>query len=279
MMLSRPSMTSFVRSVLRRPGHGIDLVVPFTPGLSEDRDRIWAWLYVYWRHQLPGAKIIMGHDPVHHLAEEGVPFSKTSAVNAAAAKARGDILVILDADAYVSHSLILRCAGEIRRARRRGRRLWFVPYRRFYRLSKDATERVLSSDPRDPWHPDDPPLQTHLDPVHGINPKYGHHFMAMIAILPREGFEEVGGMDPRFQGWGGEDISFMRAVDTIYVNHKTVNRSVFHLFHGTIGEGIERQWTGQTKRMPFALLGARYQAAYGDRERMLRLIAEWRPPN
>lgn len=268
---------SSVRSRFRR-GAGISLVVPFTPGLSEDRDKIWAWLQMYWRHNLPGATITMGHDLTHHLATEGHPFSKTTAVNDAVANSHGDIIVILDADAYVSHELILYCANEIRQARKRGRRLWFVPYRRFYRLSKSATEKILESDPKNPWHPDDPPLQTHLDHDHVANPKYGHHFMAMIAILPREGFKEVGGMDPRFNGWGGEDISFMRAMDTIYVNHKTVDHSVFHLFHGTIGYGIERQWIGQTQRMGFALLGARYQAAYGDRARMLRLIAEWRDP-
>lgn len=258
-------------ALFRRRGAGIDLIVPFTPGLTEDRDRIWAWLRRYWRRHLPGARIIIGYD-------SSVPFSKTAAVNAAAAKARGDILIILDADAYVSPELVLRCANEIRQARRRGRRLWFVPYRRCYRLSESATERVLTSSPRNPWRPDDPPLQTYLDHDHGTRPQYGHHYMAMIAILPREAFEEVGGMDPRFSGWGGEDISFMRAVDTIYVNHKTVDHAVFHLRHDTLGLGINRQWAGQTKRMPFALLGARYQAAYGDRARMLRLIAEWRDP-
>lgn len=257
-------------------GYGITILVPFTPGLSEERDKIWAWLREYWRRQLPHAKVILGQDPVHGLAEEGVPFSKTAAVNAAAAQARGDVLVILDADAYVAPELITHCAAEIRFAHRTRRRLWFVPYRRFYRLSQDATARVLDSDPGDPWHPEDPPLTTHLDALQGRSPKYGHHFAAMIMILPRAAFEEVGGMDPRFAGWGGEDISFMRAVDTIYVNHKTVDYSVFHLYHGTLGIGVNRQWEGQTKRMPFALLGARYLAAYGNRERMLRLNREWR---
>lgn len=263
-----------------RRGRGIALLVPFTPGLSEERDRLWTWLRAYWEHRLPLAQIIMGRDPSHRLAQTGAPFSKTAAVNAAAAQARGDVLVILDADAYVSETLIVDCAREIRHARTQDRRLWFVPYRRFYRVSQDATERILGSDPRKPWRLDDPPLKTYLDTLHGTSPRYGHHFAAMIMILPREAFEEVGGMDPRFTGWGGEDVSFMRAVDTIYGCHKTCDRSVFHLYHGTIGQGVNRQWLGQTKRMPFARLGARYLAAYGDRARMLRLNAEWRedPP-
>jgi GT2 family glycosyltransferase len=265
------------RDRARRKGDsGITLIVPFTPGLNDERDRIWKWLNEYWERQLPRVRIVIGQDPVHGLAQEGVPFSKTAAVNAAAAQAHGDILVILDADAYVSPDLITYCASEIRYARRTDRRLWFVPYRRFYRLSKDATERVLNSDPQSPWHPDDPPLSTHLDPLLGRSPQYGHHFAAMIMIMPREAFEDVGGMDPRFAGWGGEDVSAMRAIDTIYSPHKTVDYSVFHLYHGTIGAGVNRQWQGQTKRMPYARLGSRYLAAYGNRERMLRLNREWR---
>ncbi len=258
-------------------GKGITFLVPFTPGLVADRDRLWAWLHPYWNDALPAVQIIIGQDPVHHLAEPGIPFSKAAAVNVAAEKATGDVFVIIDADAYVTAELIRYAVAEVRGARSTGRRLWFVPYRRFFRLSADATERVLASDPREPWHPDDPPLLTHLD-VGQASRHSGHHFAAMIMVMPREAFEETGGLDPRFAGWGGEDISFMRAVDTIYGVHKTIDRSVFHLFHGTIGAGINRQWEGQTRRTPFTVLGARYLAAYGDRARMLRLIAEWKNP-
>jgi N-terminal domain of galactosyltransferase/Glycosyl transferase family 2 len=264
----------------RSNGRGISLLVPFSPGLSADRDRIWTWAREYWRHHLAGAQIVMGHDPQHKLAQAGHPFSKTSAVNAAAHHARGDILVILDADAYVHPSIVLDAAREIRHARATGRKLWYVPYRHFYRLSPDATERVLTSDPRDPWHPSTPPPPEDVDPTVHASSSYGHHFMAMIAIMPREAFEATGGMDPRFAGWGGEDVSYMRCVDTIYSPHKTLDRSVFHLFHGTFGVGINREWEGQDKRKPFAVLGSRYAQAYGDRARMLRLTNEWRqaPP-
>lgn len=257
-----------------RRGRGISLLVPFTPG-DPDRDRLWAWLRDYWQTQLPKAEIVMGFDPDYD-PDSGVSFSKTAAVNAAAKQARGDVLVILDADAYISPELIVYCAEEIRRARRFKRRLWFVPYRRFYRVSEGITDEILASNPRNPWTLHDPLPKTEIDPTNRASAHYGHHFAAMIMVLPREAFEVTGGMDERFAGWGGEDISFMRAVDTIYNNHKTVDHAVYHLYHPTIGAGIHRQWSGQTEKMPFTVLGSRYNAAYGDRARMLRLNSEWR---
>lgn len=257
-------------------GRKISLLVPRTPGLDEGRDRVWAWLEQYWQHHLPRAEIIIGRDP-GHFSRIGRTFSKTTAVNDAASRAKGDIFVLLDSDAYVAPDIITYAASEIRRARKRHRRLWFIPYRRFYRLSRVATNLILRTDHRLPQMMDDPPSPLHLD-INGNAraPGMGHHYAAMIMIYPREAFEEVGGMDERFIGWGGEDISFMRAMDTIYNTHKTMNRSVYHMYHPTIGSGIERQWIGQMKTKPFTLLGARYQAAYGDRERMLRLNNEWR---
>ena len=260
----------------RRRGKGISLLVPFTPGVADDRDRIWAWLKQYWKHNLPGCQVVMGTDPsVHSATEPGLPFSKTAAVNAAAKLATGDVFVIIDADAYVPPDLIRYAVSEIREARTTGRRLWFVPYRHFYRVNQESTERVLTSDPRNPWHFAEPPDDADIVEGGRVSEAFGHHFGAMITIMPRLAFEEVGGMDPRFRSWGAEDVSFLRAVDTIYGSHKTINRTVFHLCHGTIGGGLDRKWKGQAEAHPFGGLGSRYLAAFGDRARMLRLMAEW----
>ena len=182
----------------RRRGRGISFLVPFSPGIAEDRDRIWDWLHRYWAFNLPGVEIVMGSDPSHHLAEPGLPFSKSAAVNAAAGLATGDVFVIIDADAYLAPELVRFAVEEIREARKTGRRLWYVPYRHFWRTSLDATERILTSDPRNPWHLPDPPAKADIDEGSEISEKFGHHFGAMITIVPRLAFEEVGGMDPRF---------------------------------------------------------------------------------
>jgi hypothetical protein len=168
--------------------------------------------------------------------------------------------------------VILHCADRIRTARSAGHKLWFIPYRRFYRLTKKATLKLVESPQSDPYLFTDPPSPHDLATIRGSS--NGHWFGAMIQIMPREAFVVAGGMDTRFYGWGGEDIAFMRAVDTLYAKHKTSDNDTLHLWHPTILGGVEqvRMWPGQETPGENGPLAARYHAAFGDRARMLDLV-------
>lgn len=259
-------------------GHGISLLVPFRanpgdPGYAE-RIRNFEWIKAYWREQLPLAEFIHGHD-------ESVPYSKTRAVNDAARRATGDVLVILDADAYLSPEVIETAAREIRLARKAGKKLWYVPYRRFYRLQEDITNVLCQSDPSNPLQLPDPlPLQYIEDVAtySGQSDVRAHWYGALITIMAVEAFFLAGMMDERFCGWGSEDVAFMRAVDTLYHPHKTLLHSVCHLYHPRIGSDVtNRKWTGQ-KGKPNANwpLSKRYLECRGDPVRMQKLVDGWR---
>ena len=75
--------------------------------------------------------------------DTGWPFSKTVAVNEAASRATGDIFVILDADAYISGAAIQEAADRIRHAWDRNHKLWLIPYRRLFRLTRYATVLMM----------------------------------------------------------------------------------------------------------------------------------------
>jgi glycosyltransferase involved in cell wall biosynthesis len=246
----------------------ISLLVPFRVSpddAMDDRTRNWHWLRAYWEHELPDAEIVIGH-------YEGTPFSKTAAVNEAADRASGDVLVILDADCYIAGSVITECAERIQEAESRGRPLWFVPYRHFHRLPPEATLILLRSDPRSPLRFSFPYV---VDDGYGAPGVAGHHYGALVTMMPREAFWQVGGMDERFVGWGAEDIAFMHAVDTLYGRHQASNNDVFHLYHGGIGDSWNtRQWSGQTAYMPQHHLATRYSLARFDRDRMRALADE-----
>ena len=249
-----------------RPPEKISLLVPFRTDHAE-RERNWRWLHRYWTAALPEAEIIMGSD-------DHTPFCKTHAVNQAFARAVGDVIVMLDADCYISADTIRECARMIREARAEGKPLWFIPYRRFYRLTEAASRNLLATDPGHPKRFPDPPLPSELENHSGVS--YGHQYGALIQMMPREAFIRAGGMDERFRGWGGEDVSFMRAVDTLYGRHKTFNGPVYHIHHPTIkGRWAgTRQWEGQDKPESNDWLSTKYEAAIGDRARMRRLVSE-----
>lgn len=255
----------------REPSSGISLLVPFRSD-GKGRTRVWSWLKRYYEFELPGVEIVVGRDRSHRR-----PFSKTAAVNDAARRAHGDIFVILDADAYVKGITIKNCAEKIIASLEDGYPLWFVPYRRIYRLTRVASRRVLHSDPTHPLRFPSPPDATDVESTEGS--AHGHHFGAMIQIMPREAFELVGGMDERFRGWGGEDVAFLRALDTLYGKHKTVHTNVLHLWHPIHNEHkvqswTVREWVGQKKSRMNDRLAARYDKATGDKVAMRLLVEE-----
>jgi hypothetical protein len=271
------TILALLTALMRRRGRGISILIPFyCADPTNPRIRNVEWLKKYWKAHLPGAEIVIGEDWGSVL--HGKPFSKSVAVNNAARKAKGDVLVIVDADGYISADSVLHCAEEIRAARKKDRRLWFIPYRQFYRLTEEASGLLLGSDPAKPYiFPEPLPAKYILGDT---DPKVG----AMIQILPREAFDAVGGWDERFRGWGGEDHAAMRATDTLYWQHKTLPGQVLHVWHPQIGpQGTanvvhwkERMWENQTETGVNDRLSNKYYGAHGRPDAMRKLVDEGR---
>jgi glycosyltransferase involved in cell wall biosynthesis len=268
-------------------GDGISIIIPFRKSKKYLRQaENLAWTLSYWQCQLPGAEIIIGKDCSRKA------FSKAVAVNAAAARATGDVFVIVDADGYIDINAVLLCVENIRLARNDGKRLWYIPYRQFFRLTDEASQRVLDSDPCKPYRFPTPPAFRDIDYTGEDHPQHhryhrsscdrGHWYGAVIQIMPREAFETVGGWDCRFRGWGGEDHSAMRAMDTLYWRHKTLPGQVLHLWHPMMDkDGVkpwvawkDRTWEGQPRAECNGNLATRYSQAFGNVEKMRKLVNE-----
>lgn len=273
-------IVDFFESMFRhKSGHGISILVPFRCPEKDHRSIIWKWIRRYWKHFLPGAEIVIGVDPASE-DDPLIPFSKSAAVNDAASRAHGDIFCIVDADGLINILSVIRCARNIRKARREGRRLWYIPYRHFYRLNRKGSKLLLDSSPCDPYQFSVPPNPAFVQNTSGS--QHGHWFGAMIQVMSREAFFEVGGWDPRFRGWGGEDSSAMRAMDTLYSPHKTMPFQVLHIWHPMLSvngaspwvEWNERVWANQTTHGDNSKLSGEYYAANGDYGRMRKLLDE-----
>jgi hypothetical protein len=229
----------------------VSLLVPFRDD-GEHRARVWRWLRSQWRQHYPEAEIIMGTD-------DSDVFCKSAAVNDAALRARGRTFVLLDADAWLAPAVLTRCADLIDAAAHRSRQAWFMPYSTIHRLSHEKTLEILDGEqnltlpPPDDWCEDIGSGQMSL----------GHSFGALAQVLPRQAFELVEGMDDRFrEGWGGEDGSFLRSVDTLWQQHEVAPGSIAHLWHMTHGKDWrDRKWVGQTRPNANARLSNRYTQA------------------
>jgi glycosyltransferase involved in cell wall biosynthesis len=237
----------------------ISILIPFS---SEDkiRKRSFKWLLKYWKHELPDAEIIIGKS-------NSEIFCKSEALNNAFKESTGKVIVVMDSDAYISGKVIEHCADRILEEIDRGHRLWYVPYRHLYRLTKEASERILESDPKHPYRFPEHPADCFIENAGDV---------AMCTVMPREAIEILGCFDERFdKGWGGEDIALLRALDTLYAKHKTTKNSILHIWHPFYGANYKtRTWAKQEVAGGNTQLANKYNRATGRPSDMRHLINE-----
>lgn len=233
---------------------GVSLIVPFREDSSGTRTATWKWLEAFYREHLPEAEIVIGRD-------DGMPYSKSVAVNEAASRARGYILVIMDADVLIDPEIIRNCVSEIEKS---PRAKWFIPFTTAHRLNREKSNQLQATDPTTATTAFTPTKYDCEDAIEGAP--------GFIHILSRRAFDRVEGYDPRFRGWGGEDTSFKHAVDTLYGSHTRLPSHIVHLWHERPGAGSSssRRWDGQTERK--RELWREYNRATGDRKAMRKVI-------
>lgn len=235
----------------------ISLLVPFRDD-DGTRTRPWAWLERYYKHVLPQAELIVGTD-------DGVPFSKAVAVNNAAMNASGDIFVVLDSDALIDGDVLKSCAEEMRETTLP---LWFIPFGTLFRMTQEWTELALATDPEDGY----PPPIWLMDRDDSYEDML-HRAPGLVHVVSREMWFDVGGYDPRFRGWGGEDTAFVNTLSALHAEPKRTQAPLIHLWHDRPGSGSARTrtWVGQEGRANMELR-AEYTAAIGNKQAMRALV-------
>lgn len=242
----------------------LSVIIPFS-SKEPIRKRNFKWVLKYWMNELPNAEFIIGHT-------SSMPFCKGEAINEGIRKSKGHVICVLDADAFMNSPFVIRyCAEQIMEELKEGRHFWYVPYRELIKLSEEATEKLVKRNPR--THPllflsaDD------IDPTMSF--KYGNRYAAMVIVFPRAAYDKIHNLDERFVGWGGEDVSLLKALDTLWGKHKTVDTTVYHLWHPTIGRNYkDRMWVGQVELEANNKLAVRYHKANRAPKEMQQLIEE-----
>lgn len=214
----------------------VSVIVPFR-GDGAQRTRNWEWLRRHYEQAYPDWELIVGECP------DGA-WSKGRAVNEAAARASGDVLVVADADVVLPFGALQQAVDALESAP------WVIPHRMVFRLSDKGTQALMNGEIA--------VAATCRRTMMVKPPKLGPPGGG-VAVVGHEDFTQAGGVDPRFEGWGGEDISFARALDTLAGPHRRLEEVLWHLWHRPM-ERRPRQRASEASEA----LANRYLDANGD---------------
>lgn len=220
----------------------VAVLVPWTPGCPH-RETAWAW--VRRRYELFGWDIIEGRGP------DG-PWCKSLAVEDALSRTTADLLVIADADCWSDG------IGAAVHAVLNGHP-WARPHENVHRLTQDATDDLLAGGE---------PGECDPHPYRGVDG-------GGIVVIPRATYGEVP-IDPRFRGWGGEDVSWATALHVLAGRPYGVSQPLLHLWHPPQDDASPRRGPGGARWMnePNRILHERYKHARKNRDLMAALVNE-----
>lgn len=211
-----------------------------------ERDKLWAWCKARWEREFPDFPIFEGHH------DEG-PFNRSAAVNRAAKLAGDwDLGIVIDADIFLPVSQVREA---IKRATKTGKVTW--AHRRWRGIREDFTKRIVT-DGRD-FGPevDREDMDILVERTNPIS-------WSCCIVFPRAVFDDMGGFDERFIGWGFEDMAAQALICGLY-GHERVQGDVYHLWHDRLTTGSGRaakSVLGYTREaVTNARLGRRYMVA------------------
>ncbi len=187
--------------------------------------------------------------PVHLGDHEGESFCRGEAINAAAREATddgADVLIVADCDFLLDSTS--QAEQGVETALRDD--AYVVCFSFMRALGQQGTNAVREG--RN-W--------VNQDVLENIGMIWGNCF-----AIPTDLFWRVCGFDPRFRGWGAEDIAFLVAASTMGGPKSRITGGSFHLTHPT---NEDREFLPENNA-----LASHYRSADGDPEAMAVILAE-----
>lgn len=177
----------------------VSVLVPFRSDHGH-RDRLWNWCRPLW--EATGYELVVEDSAPEH------PFALAEAVNRCARRATGDVFVTMGAD-VVPNTAAIDLAVEYLTDFP-----WVQPFRRVCYITEASTEEIITTG--DIGNPD---VELVTEGAAGL------------MCVPRATWQDVGGYDERFVGWGPEDHAFVNVVSTLYGAGLALGNYAVHLWH------------------------------------------------
>lgn len=226
------------------------IIIPFS-STEPHRLKSFHWNFERWQRWFPNAEIIISNP----VSNPETAFSRSKARNFGAQTATNELLVFADADTFCRKESLDRLCALVKD----GEVPWGFPAFFYFNASQECTEYLLKQDPTYQ------PLEDEIAYDHRLTDSVGGIF-----VVRKESWELIKGEDERFIGWGMEDRSRAFALDTMVGKHYKIRDFQTHLYH----PASEADCFGQPMIVHNRKLNMRYEAANGDKPRMLELIKE-----
>lgn len=144
------------------------------------------------------------------------PFNRSAARNNAFNKSDGSVLVLCDADTlFVDHDSMVEAVYYVRMHPDS----WVIPYGTYWNASQSWTDRYYKE----------------RTLAIGAPGTFEHRLRRTICgmiVMHRNMYEDIGGYDERFRGWGYEDDAFGYVLDALYGKPNRFDEfDVIHLWH------------------------------------------------
>jgi predicted glycosyltransferase involved in capsule biosynthesis len=183
----------------------IIVIVPYRPDHGH-RDQLWAHLKDnYWAHQ--PYEIVVGEDMVG-------PFNRAKAVNQAA-EIGWDIAIIADTDTWVPAKQLHRAILTAKVTNR-----LVAAFDAVVEINRQTTIDILNG-------------KTGLAGSFGADKVRTRTLetQSSMLVITRNLWDQVGGMDQRFHGWGCEDNAFWHACAIHAGEPERISGNAYHLWH------------------------------------------------
>lgn len=180
------------------------VIVPYRPDHGH-RDQLWAFLHKHYWASL-GFQVVVGEHT------DG-PFNRSKAVNQAANR-NWDYAVIADADTWVPERQ-LRLAHMT--ARISGKLV--AAFDTVIEIAQPSTLSLLSGQLgfEDTFHT----VRARRRPL---------ETQSSMLVVPRTLWDQIGGMDERFTGWGGEDNALWKHAE-LAAGTSRIPGNAYHMWH------------------------------------------------
>jgi len=216
-------------------------MVPYRPD-GGWRDRLWAWNRARWERYAPDCQLVVGVEP-----DPTGLFCAASAMNDAATQATGDILVTTSCDFIADPSAVQTAVDTIES----GAAPWVALYGRTAFLDETSTRALLE---------DGDDVELVAEQVVGVN--------NAVYAFPRGLWDDVGGIDERFRGWGPEDMALRAAMLTLHPGALVLANTCLHLWHPRRETGAEAAVSVENHRF----FDDTYGAAIGNVDAMRGVV-------